>query len=258
MAPPSDVVAIHYGRSFDRWGSEAIEVQREGPSSLLIGFNRDGPPEVGLWQHTLDRARFDELLAALRASRYQELPTPPSPYPGMTPVSLGERAAGRMPVLCSFGPDTPELAEVMACLAGVVAELRRHPVRVLRVSASWRRAELTRGAAVEIDLGLANAGAQPLERLHPGHGKDGWTGLALAYLRPNREQVAYSVFAPKDVVAADPATPTLTLAPGQSARFLLRTPLPTAVRPGQYRPLLEVRSYHDCVWVEPGPLVVGG
>jgi hypothetical protein len=251
--PDTSVVAIHYSRSFGPWGSHSVAVQRDGESSLSLGFNGDGPPEVGLWQHALEAARFDELLAALRASRYQELPQPASPYPGMAPVSLGEWRAGQMPVMRSVAPDTPELAEVMACLARIESELRRHPVRVLRGAARWRRAELTRDVAVEIELTLTSAGAQPLERQHP---KASWTGLALAYLRPNREQVAHTVLAAEDIHAADPATPTLRLAPGESASFLLSTRLPAAVRPGQYRPVLEVRSREDCLWLEPGPLVI--
>ncbi|HEU5058324.1 MAG TPA: hypothetical protein VFU21_17450 [Kofleriaceae bacterium] len=260
-ASPSDgaVVAVHYGRSFGPWGSEAIEVLREGPSTLSLSFNHDGPPEIGLWQHVVDPARFDELVAALRASRYQELPTPASTYPGMAPVSLGERVAGRMPVLRSFAPATPELAGVLACLATVEAELRRHPVRVLRGGSRWRTSELARGALVEVELSLTNAGAQPLERESPHHGgPHGWTGLRLAFLRPNREQVAYVDLPAADVHALAPAAaaPTLALAPGQSASFLLRTRLPPAVRPGRYQPVLEVKSHQDCLWLEPGPLVV--
>lgn len=258
--PDSDVIAIHYRRSFDRWGSLALELVREGPSSLALSFNSDGPPEVGLWQHALDPALFGELALALHASRYHELPTPPSPYPGMTPVSLGERRASGMPFMKSFGPVTPELDEVMACLARVEAELRWHPVRVLRAAAGWRSAEPARGSDVELELTLTNAGAEPLERENPlKPATAGWTGLRLGYLRPNREQVAFTDLSPREVhpLAADPAAPTLSLAPGQSASFLVRTRLPAAVRPGRYQPVLEVRSRQDCLWLEPGPLVVG-
>jgi len=250
-APPdSAVVAVHYSRSFGPWGSHAVAVEREGDSSLMLSFNHDGAPEVGLWQHLLEPARFDELVLALRASRYQELPTPASPYPGMAPVSLGERRAGTMPVMRSFATVTPELDGVMACLARVEAELREHPVRVVRGAAAWRGAELAPGGTAEIELTLMNVGAQPLERPSPlGAATGGWTGLRLAYLRPNREQVAFTDLRPEDVgpLAGDQAAPTLLLAPAESASFLLRSRLPAAVRPGRYQPVLEVRTHSDCL-----------
>jgi hypothetical protein len=226
----ADVVSVHYSRSFDRFGSMFASVERDGTGRLSLSFNSDGPNEIGSWQAPLGPNVFAEWLRRLRASNYRGIETQRAWTPGMSGVNLGERREGDPDAdTRTFMRDQPEVAEVFAYIDAVLVKLREHPLRVLRGEARWRRPELTRDGAGEIDFKLSNGGVEPLQISNPAYGE----GEAGSGLRLMGEGLYLDLKA-VDVRATTgaPAGPSLHLRPGESVSFSLRVKMPRG--PGRF------------------------
>lgn len=226
----ANVVAVTYGRGFDRFGSMALSVQRDGTGYLRRNFTHAGPNEIGEWQGPLGQNVFAEWLRRLRASNYRSIDRPSVWVPGSGGVDLGERREGKpsTDTLC-FRSDQPELAEVFAYIEGVTAKLREHPKRVLRAEAHWRTVSLTRGGVGEIDYTLSNPGVEPLQTSNPAYAQaDGLTGLRLTGQGLSLDMKAANVRA----TAGAAAGPSLHLRPGESASFVLSVNVPLG--PGRH------------------------
>jgi hypothetical protein len=273
--PAGATVAVNYGRDIGWSGSFALEVQRDGESSLFTTFN-DGTPEVGSWRAPVPRQTFDELVARLHASGYDHLPTDAADVPPGTKIlTVGERLEGEpSPVVYPFVAVPPALVPVLAVLDDIKKQVRAHPVRVLRGSAAWSNGDVSHGAEAVVDVTLSNVGDEPLAMSNPLHDfatprsdRGGWSGLRLVFQAKGEGEKQY------DLVAADihPSPDavrgeTCTLKPGESLRFEVRKKLD--LRRGQYESRLEYTNMitldddptfvGGTLWLEPGPLAAQG
>ena len=274
--PGVPTVAINYGRDIGWAGSRAIEVQRDGVTTFVTSFNDRGL-EIGLWRSVVSRANFDELVARLRASGYERLAFEGTLDPETKVVTVGERLEGEtLPILYAFVTVPPELAPVIALLDAIETQVRANPVRVLRGSAAWAKADVQRGDPAVVEMTMTNVGAEALEMsnpLHdfaePGHAGGGWNGLRLAF---NKEG-AHGGDEQYDIAAADVRAPpdaarseTCLLQPGQGLRFEIRKDIHLGA--GKYRSRVEYNSMVNrdtdpsfvggVLSLDPGPLAVRG
>jgi hypothetical protein len=232
-APKSEdgVLAVTYSRDFGPMGSEVVYVAREGDSVFSLGTNHQGGAEIGQWRHALEPARLDELLRRLRTLEAKGIEPRGMLRPGESSVTISEwRAVDKPPMMKSYAPGLPELAEVSAFLSEVTAELRRHPARVLRGEARWRSSALSIGQGGEVEVKLSNAGTLPLQTPNPY--------LRVGFLRPNGEgagQVDLGDVRPQE---GPPAGPMLVLAPGQRVTYVARVKPP--IKPGRYDSRVQV------------------
>jgi hypothetical protein len=262
QAPPSAgpaVVAVNYSRDVGWAGSVVLEVQRDGASTLATTFNDDGTPEIGLWRATVPSKKLDALVGSLRASGYRELPADATIPPGTKMVSLGERVAGAaLPVMRGFpSPPPAALAPVLAAIDALRADLRAHPVRVVRGDVTLSTARVTRGGELVATVGLMNVGSAPLTIGNPlAPAATGWNGVRLAFAAEGRSASEQQRDLGSGDVRADagvPRTPTVALAPGQSLRFEIHAALDLPAE--SYAVRVE---YHGMAPGEGDPQLVGG
>jgi hypothetical protein len=269
-------VAVNYGRDIGWSGSRSMEVQRDGDTNLLTTFNDRGQ-EIGAWRSVVPHATFDELVARLHASGYEGLATDATLDPETKVVTVGERLEGeKLPIIYAFEAVPPALAPAIALLEELDAQVRAHPIRVLRGSAAWANAEVSSGDEAIVEVTLANIGAQPFEMsnpLHdfgdPRHDTGGWNGLRLAFSKESGgggekqyDLTAADVRAPPNAVRSE----TCLMQPGQSLRFEARKK--TDLGAGKYRVRVEYSSMVNrdtdpnfvdgVLWLEPGPLSIKG
>jgi hypothetical protein len=177
-------------------------------------------------------------------------------------MTFGVMREGGRVVHRSFEPGRAELAPAAKKISELSRELRPHPLRVLFGEAHWRRAELSAAGRFEIEVVLTNRGRQPLAITNPAQSPG---ALRLGFLRPNQEQAAHLPVGQAEVhpAAGTPATPTVTLPPGQSWSFSVGAKVP--VRPGRYLARVSVVSTNSggpeellqgTLELDPGPVQV--
>jgi hypothetical protein len=253
----NEPVAINFSRDVGWSGNEVMELSRDAVSSLDLSFNYDSRPEIGAWQAMLPRERFDAAWAALRASGYETLPGPTTIAPGTKLLSVGVRGPKEaLPRMRGFPmkPPPPELVTAVQALEAAMAELRKHPLRVLRGQATLSASHIKRGEALAIHLKLTNAGTHSLTTANPlANDSSAWSGIRLVLkdARGNERQI--------DVTPADLRSPVTSrdvlalLTPGASLDIDVKTKVD--VPTGVHSVRVEV---HSLVGDSPDPRFVGG
>jgi len=250
-------VAIHFSRDVGWSGSEVMELSRDAASSLDLSFNYDGRPEIGVWQATLPRGRFEAAWVALRASGYERLPGPSTIAPETKQLYLGVRGPQEaVPQMHGFPmkPPPPQLVETLQAVEAVTSELRKHPLRVLRGQMTLSASHVKRGEELAFRLKLTNAGTHPLTTANPLATEPGtWSGvrLVLKDARGNERQIDVT---PADLRSAAAARDALVLlAPGASLDVDVKTKVD--VPTGVHSLRVEV---HSLIGSAPDPSFVGG
>lgn len=242
-SPP--VIEVNISQPQAMFGYETVNIVRDGDSAYFHTYNRGQRPEIGFWRHNIPSTMFQDLVARLDGSNYQAIPQNIVMKPGQTLMTIEiTRAGDAAPYRESFLPRQPELADVMALVATIKAELRQHPRRVLRGEARWRNESVRKGDTAMLDVTLSNVGSQQLQIQNPAWERtSGISGFRL-WVR-SEEGVAQGLVdvLAKDVQAIDAsaATPQIHLAPGEQASFTVRKGL-AAIDPGRCKTALEIRS----------------
>jgi hypothetical protein len=258
----NEPVAINLSRGVGWSGSELVELVRDGESSMDLTLNYDGRPEIGTWQATLPREHFEAAWSALRVSGYQKVPEPSMIQPGMQLLDIGVRGPqDRLPRTHSFWQDPvpPELVRTLAALDVAMAELRKHPLRVLRGKASLGSPRVKKGHQADLSVRLTNVGSQMLTISNPLVGDPGapgdWSGLRLTFKDPRGKEGDENLDVSTADVRSSPSTraPTLRLAPGDSLDLEIRQNVD--VPSGTYQLRVE---YHDMIGESRDPSVVRG
>ena len=162
--PPADPVAINYSKQVGWSGAVTVELIRGGTSTLIMTFNDDGKPEIGMWQGSLPDEAFALVLSKMREANYRTLAGPRVLVPGARRVGIGERAAGeQMPSVRAFEQDVPALKGIEEAVEAAMNQLRAHPLRVLQGKASLAQTRLVRGAPFAFTVSLTNVGTEPLD-----------------------------------------------------------------------------------------------
>jgi hypothetical protein len=261
-APMDEPVAINFSRDVGWSGSEGLELIRDGSSTLDLSFNYDGRPEIGTWQAVLPPKHFDATWALLRVSGYKTLPGPSSVAPGTKLLSIGVRGReDQVPWMRGFWmkPPPPELVPTVAALDAAMAELRKHPLRVLRGQASLGSPRVKKGQRAALTVRLTNVGSQMLTISNPLVGDPGspgdWSGLRLTFADPHGKESDENLDVSTADVRAMPSTrePTLHLAPGASLDLEIRQNLD--VPSGTYQLRVE---YHNMIGDSSDSSVVRG
>ena len=224
-APMDEPVAINFSREVGWSGSEGLELTRDGISTLDLSFNYDGRPEIGTWQAALPPERFDAAWALLRVSGYEKVPGPSTIQPGMKMLHLGvRRRQDQLPRMRGWLEPPPEIVPTLAALDAAMAELRKHPLRVLRGQASLASARVKRGHEAVLSVRLTNVGSEVVTISNPLVGDPGspgdWSGVRLAFADPRGEESDEQLDISTADVRLSPSTrePTLHLATGSEPR----------------------------------------
>jgi hypothetical protein len=247
--PPQSepIVSLHFSGPAGPRGSVAMEVKRDGESSLIESYAQGAQPELGSWRASLPPERFERLLSSMRAAKYDGLRDGPAYLrPGQRVIGIGERRArAELPTTTVFPlPPPEELAEPLRLFEAVRMELHRQPERVLRAEVTWKLPErqLKRGDAARLELHFRNIGNTAFETGNPARdtGKD-WNGLRLVLAREDKDDLSIDL-TPVNVhvdAAADRGA-ALTLEPGASKTTALhvRVDVPS----GSYDAQLEFHS----------------
>jgi len=234
-----DPSALHYSRHVGWAGSILMEVVPAAPSTVIVTFNYDAQPRIGVYATEVPEATFRRLLASLRGSGYDQLPSPQSFEPESRFVTLGERAVGvAIPAVHVFS--VLALPSVVAALSRefeeVADEIRRSPERVLEVNARYSQASLSPGEPLSIEVALKNVGRLALNLGNPlgaAPGEPAGVSLSVRAARdPDTEQgVELGVEHLRGRPGASTA-PTVALAPGAELGFELQKRVYLA--PGDY------------------------
>jgi hypothetical protein len=261
-------IAVNYSRDIGWAGTLAIEVQRAGESSVLQTFNEGDTPEIGLWRSPVTAAKFDQLLAQLNRSGYEQLRAPAAVPPGTKLVSIGVRLPGQdLPTIRAF-PSLPEpLTPVVIFLERLRSEIRAHPIRVLRGSASWKSRSVARSQDAGLGVTLTNVGTSAFNLANPlASTGSAWNGLRLVFTKKQgggEQQQNLTTADLRFPPDADRA-PMVSLAPGQSLRFEVckKVEIPA----GQHAVRFEYHSMSNrdddaqfvggVLWIDPGEITV--
>lgn len=254
-------VAINFSRDVGWSGSEGLELIRDGSSTLDLSFNYDGRPEIGTWQAALPPERFDAAWALLRIAGYKTLPGPSTVEPGTKLLSIGVRGReDQLPWIRGFSiVPPPELVPTVAALDAAMAELRKHPLRVLRGQASLGSPRVKKGRRAALSVRLTNVGSQVLTISNPLVGDPGasgdWSGLRLTFKDPCGKEGDENLDVSTVDVRSSQSTrePTLHLAPGAGVDLEIRQSLD--VPSGTYQFRVE---YHNMIGDSSDSSVVPG
>jgi hypothetical protein len=258
-APPSHpddgTVAINFSQDVGWSGTVAMEVQQAGDSTCFTTYNHDGRPEIGVWQHPVAKERFAQLLALLKQSGYERIPTPSVVPPGTRAIVVGERKAGQaVPSIRTFPTLPPALAPVAALIETIRSELQAYPLRVLRGEATLKAGSVGRGGALVMELKLTNVGGKALSFSNPLSPTEGWNGLRLVLHPASGAEERQVDLSSADVSAGGQSrSPVLSLGPGQTVRFELHPKLD--VPAGKYPARFE---YHSMATPSDDAQFVGG
>jgi hypothetical protein len=245
-----------------------VELVKGAPSTVDLSFNYDGRPEIGVWRATLRDDRFDAAVAELAASGYEALPGPSLVKPGAKLVSIGVRRAGeRAPRMRGFPVHAPppQLAPAVVLLDAAIAEIRQHPLRVLRGRAALGAARIDHGGDLSVDLNLTNAGIEPLHLSNPmaSPAKE-WNGIRLVFVDGHGGE--RSIDLTPAAVSSDSALTgaSLSLAAGANVHLRVRTNIDWPAGAGHLR----VEVHHvggdsddaalvdGTLWLDAGPLTI--
>jgi hypothetical protein len=263
-----DVVAINFSRGVGWSGHELLELVKGSVSTVELTFNYDGRSEIGVWQTVLPVQRFNAALAAVSASGYETVPGPSVDPPETKLLSLGvRRSTDEVPRIRTFPmkPPPPEIVPAVTALDAVIAEIRKHPVRVLRGQANVVAPKVRRGEELAVDLILANAGVEPLHLANPVAAVAGdLTGIRLVLSDTGRDDHAVGL-RPTDVTCPGLASgPITVLPPGASLRLRARTKVDWPAGKGRLRVELDQASgdssdpalVEGTLWLDAGPITV--
>jgi hypothetical protein len=241
-----DVVSVHYSRDVGWSGALIVEVCRTAPSTVLLTFNYDQRPEIGVYQASLGEGAFQQTLDVLRESGYALL-APPGPFqPESKFVVIGERVGVDVaPKLHAFDLRTfpAALDPVRARLERVAEEIRQHRSRVLQGTAAWSKATFDTDEPLAARVSLKNAGVLPLTVANPASaGREGGFRLVL------RSAGGLAASVDIDGMHLRPSSAGAqgglgTLAPGDALAFDLRKTV--YLPPGSYMGWLAYRSLVD-------------
>ena len=254
-------VAINFSRDVGWSGSEGLELIRDGSSTLDLSFNYDGRSDIGTWQAVLPPERFDAAWALLRVTGYKTLPGPSTVAPGTKMLSIGVRGReDQLPWIRGFSIEPPpELVPTVAALDAAMAEIRKHPLRVLRGQASLGSPRVKKGRRAALTVRLTNVGSQMLSISNPLVGDPGapgdWSGLRLTFKDPRGKEGDENLDVSTANVRSSLSTrePTLHLAPGASLNLEIRQGLD--VPSGTYQLRVE---YHNMIGDSSDSSVVPG
>lgn len=253
----NEPVAINFSRAAGWSGSESLELQRDGVSTFDLTFNYDGGSEIGTWQAALPATRFVHVLAPLRSSGYETLPSPSQVAPGAKLLSIGVRNAGeKAPRMRGFPQKPPPaaLVPVVAALEAAIADVRRHPLRVLHGTVALRTSRVTKGAPLTVALTLSSAGTQALLTGDPrSTDPHGGSGVRLVFVSPGHEDRGIELTAADIRSPMKGSGPTARLDRGQKLELELHAK--TSAPAGSYRLRVE---YHSLVADDDQPELVTG
>jgi hypothetical protein len=201
------------------FGSVVVTVFPAGESSVRLTVNLGAREEIGEYRRALPPEQVEPLRAALRDSRWSELPEPQPAMPGTPFVFMAEGMEGAPPGTRKSFPlaDLPEqVLPVMKAMGPVIDAIREGAHRVLAGSAGFAQPEYGVGDDVVLDIALRNAGAMPVEIVNPaGALADEEVGLLLRIARDRPDEELRD----DDVAAVEFARDSVRLAPRPGVEF---------------------------------------
>jgi hypothetical protein len=253
----AQTIAINYSREVGWAGALIAELCAGEPSTAIVTFNYDGRPELGVYRTVLPDPSFLGALSALRRSGYERFPPPGEVPPESKFITVGERRQGEAtPTLKPFDVRAvpPEVAAVGQELERVVEEVRRHPLRVLRASATWAKPSFAPDEPLAVTVTLENAGPLPIGIGNPLDPEPPWSGLRLVVWQPGGDEDAVDIHASHLRAPAGVSRDAdALLAPGEKLAFELRKKVYLA--PGAYEGRL---AYQNVIDREGDPQFVRG
>jgi hypothetical protein len=242
----ADAVSIHYSRDVGWSGALIVELCRAAPSTVLVTFNYDMRPEIGVYRTTLAEGVFLQVLEEVRRSNYASLAPAGPLQPETKCVVIGERLDGDdAPGIHAFDESSfpPGLGPLQAHLESVAADIRRHASRTVEGSAAWTKPAFFTDEPIAARISLKNAGVLPVTLANPlSSGREAGVQLLLKNAAGATESVD---LAPAQLRApAGHATDGMvTLAPGGALAFELRKVV--YLEPGDYLGRVAYRSLVD-------------
>jgi hypothetical protein len=248
-------ISIHYSRDVGWAGSLIVELCKAEPSHVLVTFNYDQRPEIGVYQAPLAEGVFAQVLAEVQRSGYPSL-APPGPFPPESKfVVVGERLEGaESPAIHAFDVRAlpPGIASIQAHVERVVDGIRRHRSRVVEGKAAWTKPAFDTVEPIAARVTLKNTGALPMTLANPlSAGREAGLMLVLADAAGATESVELDVAQLRGSPGLQDGL--VTLAPGDALAFALTKKV--YLRPGDYMARLSYRSLVD---VQGDPQFVGG
>ncbi len=234
---------LTYSVSDMREAPQLLTLKADGQATYLLRTNERlaERPGIGLYEAAFDAAGVAAVADMLDRGPFAALPDHFGRIPESAPtrtVRVRNPAGEVAKQVSPADPIDPRLQQVLSYLDGLVAQVMKHPRRVLRAALA---PPVASGETLLAELEFSNAGREALVFRSPldvaGQGK-GWLRVEAwpAVARPGSLWAEQKVFVvPTLVEPVGPAIPpaaTLVLAPGSSMRFRLRGPF--AAPPGRY------------------------
>jgi hypothetical protein len=244
----ADPISIHYSRDVGWSGALIVELCRSDPSTVLVTFNYDGRPEIGVYRTQLSEEAFRRTLEEVHRSGYASL-APPGPFePEAKFIVIGERLQGdAVPKICAFDLRAlpPALAALGTSVEQVATEVRRHPSRVVWGTAEWSKPVFDTVEPLSVRVTLTNAGVLPLTLANPlSPTREGGLQLVVRDAVGSTRTVEIDAAQLRPRPYADQGD-LITLSPGDKLAFSLKKKV--YLPPGDYAGRLAYRNLVDVV-----------
>ncbi len=245
----STVVAVNYSRDAGWSGGLMAELCRDIESTVIVTFNYDTRPEIGVYRQALPATTFTRVVSELQRSGYQRLPAAADVPPETKFVTVGERLDGQpLPTVRQFDLllVPPAVTAFGQQVEPIIDEIRNHRLRVIHGQAAWSGNPLPVGAPLGVRVELRNTGTLPAALGNPlGAPTGSWCGLRL-YVYDVAERRESSVdLQPQHLRAAPgaPTDPTATLLPGGVLAFEVKKKV--YLLPGDYQGRISYQNITD-------------